>query len=196
MAPRWKSYAYDGKNLSEFGGVVVVSLNHRLNILGTLDLSAYGPEYENSRHTGMADLVAALQWVHENIENFGGDPGNVTIFGQSGGGSKVVRLMHMPAAKGLFHKVIAESGGGLTYRDTDPAASIKAQQAVAAATLKNLSLDGSQIDKLKKVPYQDLLAAGTAALQSAARNVGRRSLALGRHRRRQVRDARVLRLGR
>jgi para-nitrobenzyl esterase len=168
-----ESYAYDGKNLSEFGGVVAVSLNHRLNILGTLDLSAYGPAYANSRQTGMADLVAALQWIHENIEVFGGDPGNVTIFGQSGGGSKVVRLMHMPAAKGLFHKVVAQSGGGLNYRDTDVAASIKAQQMVAAATLKNLGLDGKQIDQLKKIPYQQLLAAGNAAVRSVAEEGGR-----------------------
>jgi para-nitrobenzyl esterase len=167
-----ESYAYDGKNLSEYGGVVSVSLNHRLNILGTLDLSAYGPEYANSRQTGMADIVAALQWIHENIEAFGGDPGNVTIFGQSGGGSKVVRLMHMPAAKGLFHKVVAQSGGGLT-RDTDPAAAIKTQQMVAAALLKNLNLSGSQIGELKKMPYQQLLAAGNAAVRSVAQEGGR-----------------------
>jgi para-nitrobenzyl esterase len=170
-----EAYAYDGKNLSEFGGVVVVSLNHRLNILGTLDLSAYGPEYANSRQTGMADLVAALQWIHENIAVFGGDPGNVTIFGQSGGGSKVVRLMHMPAAKGLFHKVVAQSGGGLTYRDTDPAMSVKNQQMIAAATLKNLGLSGTQIDQVKKIPYQQLLAAGTAALRSVAEETGRQN---------------------
>ncbi len=171
-----ESYAYDGKNLSEFGGVVTVSLNHRLNILGTLDLSAYGPEYANSRQTGMADLVAALQWIHENIETFGGDPGNVTIFGQSGGGSKVVRLMHMPAAKGLFHKVVAQSGGGLNYRTTDPAASIKAQQAVAAATLQNLNISAGQIDQIKKTPYQQLLAAGIAAQRSVAKELGRQSM--------------------
>jgi para-nitrobenzyl esterase len=146
---------------------VAVSINHRLNILGTLDLSAYGPEYANSRQTGMADIVASLQWVHDNIEVFGGDPGNVMIFGQSGGGGKVVRLMHMPAAKGLFHKVSAQSGSA-NYRNADPAASIRTQQALAAATLKNLSLTGSQIDKLKTVPYLELLAAGTAA----ARDLG------------------------
>ena len=145
-----ESYAYDGKTLSEFGDVVAVSVNHRLNIIGTLDLSAYGPEYANSRYTGMADLVAALQWVRDNIETFGGDPGNVTIFGQSGGGGKVTRLMHMPAAKGLFHKAISESGGSLNYRDTDPAKSIEHQQAIAAATLKNLNLDGSRIDELRR----------------------------------------------
>jgi para-nitrobenzyl esterase len=167
-----ESYAYDGKNLSEFGDVVVVSVNHRLNLIGTLDLSAYGSQYENSRYTGMADLVAALQWVQDNIAEFGGDPGNVTIFGQSGGGSKVTRLMHMPAAKGLFHKGIAQSGGGLNYRTVEPATAIKRQQAVAAATLKQLGLDGSQIDKLKKVPYKDLIIAGTAGAREVAQASG------------------------
>src|SRR6185437_5625963 len=116
-----ESYAYDGRSLSEYGDVVVVSVNHRLNILGTLDLSAYGAQYANSRYAGTADLVTALQWVQENIEAFGGDPANVMIFGQSGGGGKVVRMMHMPAAKGLFHKVSAQSGGNNTYRTTDVA---------------------------------------------------------------------------
>ncbi|HVW10870.1 MAG TPA: carboxylesterase family protein, partial [Bryobacteraceae bacterium] len=166
-----EGYAYDGRSLSEFGDVVVVSVNHRLNIIGTLDLSAYGPEYANSRQTGMADLVSSLQWVHDNIEAFGGDPNNVMIFGQSGGGGKVVRLMHMPAAKGLFHRVSAQSGSA-SYRGTDPAASIKGQQALAAQLLKNLNLTGSQIDKLKAVPYLELLAAGTAAGQTVAREQG------------------------
>jgi para-nitrobenzyl esterase len=167
-----ESYAYDGKNLSEFGDVVVVSLNHRLNIIGTLDLSAYGAHYENSRYTGMADLVAALQWVQQNIAQFGGDPGNVTIFGQSGGGSKVTRLMHMPVAKGLFHKGIAQSGGGLNYRTVEPATAIKRQEAIAAATLKQLGLGDSDIDKLKKVPYKDLIVAGTAAARELAAGGG------------------------
>jgi para-nitrobenzyl esterase len=168
-----ESYAYDGKTLSEFGDVVAVSVNHRLNIIGTLDLSASGAEYANSRNTGMADLVAALEWVRENIEAFGGDPGNVTIFGQSGGGGKVTRLMHMPSAKGLFHKVICESGSTVNYRDTDPAKIIQSQQSVAAETLKSLGLDGNQIDKLKKVPYRDLLAAGNTANQTVAKQLGR-----------------------
>ena len=167
-----ESYAYDGKNLSEFGDVVVVSVNHRLNIIGTLDLSAYAAQYENSRYTGMADLVAALQWVQDNIAQFGGDPGNVTIFGQSGGGSKVTRLMHMPVAKGLFHKGIAQSGGALNYRTVEPATAIKRQQAIAAGTLKQLGLDGSQIEKLTKVPYKDLIIAGTAATRELAQAGG------------------------
>src|SRR3954454_3472716 len=171
-----ESYAYECRSLSEFGDVVVVSLNHRLNILGTLDLSAYGSQYANSRYTGTADLVMALEWVQQNIEAFGGDPKNVMIFGQSGGGGKVVSMMHAPAAKGLFHRVAAQSGGNNTYRTTDPAASIKAQQTIAAHTLKNLNLTADQIDKLKTVPYSALITAGTAALRSAAQEVGRPAL--------------------
>jgi para-nitrobenzyl esterase len=171
-----ESYAYDGKNLSEYGNVVVVSLNHRLNILGTLDLSAYGAEYAQSRYTGTADIVAALEWVQKNIAQFGGDPGNVTLFGQSGGGSKGARMLHTPAAKGLFNKVVTQSGGGELYADANPAALIKTQQAIAAQTLANLSLTGNDIDKLKVVPYQQLLAAGQAALRSVAQAEGVRAL--------------------
>jgi para-nitrobenzyl esterase len=171
-----ESYAYDGKNLSEFGDVVVVSLNHRLNIIGTLDLSAYGPEYAQSRYTGTADLIAALQWVQKNISQFGGDPGNVTLFGQSGGGSKGARMLHTPSAKGLFHKVITQSGGGEVLADSDPAALIKTQQAIAAATLANLNLTGNDIARLKTIPYQELLAAGQAALKTVAQANGVRTL--------------------
>jgi para-nitrobenzyl esterase len=135
-----EAHAYDGKNLSEFGDVVVVGLNHRLNIIGTLDLSAYGSEYPQSRYTGTVDRLSALQWIHDNIENFGGDPGSVTIFGQSGGGGKVARMLHTPSAKGLFHKIICESGGGEVFTDSDPAKSIKTQQMIAAATLDAKSL--------------------------------------------------------
>lgn len=101
--------SYDGENLSKLGDVVVVSINHRLNIFGYLDLSAYGTQYASSGNVGMLDIVAALQWVRNNIQNFGGDPGNVTIFGQSGGGTKVITLMAMPAANGLFHRAVSQS---------------------------------------------------------------------------------------
>ena len=171
-----EAYAYDGKNLSEYGDVVVVSMNHRLNIIGTLDLSAYGPDYAQSRYTGTADLVSCLQWIHDNITNFGGDPDNVTLFGQSGGGGKAARMMHTPVAKGLFHKVICESGGGEVLTDTEPASNIKTAQMIAAATLANLNLTRDQIDKLKAVPYPQLLAAGEAALKSVAQQVGVRTL--------------------
>ena len=111
---------YDGDNLARNEDVVCVTLNHRLNVLGFLDVSDYGPQYENSVNAGMADIVAALQWVHDNIASFGGDPDNVTIFGQSGGGGKVSALEQIPAAKGLFHKAIVMSGSipdddGLVY---------------------------------------------------------------------------------
>lgn len=170
-----ESYAYTGRNLSEFGDVVVVSMNHRLNVIGCLDLSAYGPEYADSRYTGAADMVAALQWVHDNIETFGGDPGNVTIFGQSAGGAEVTRMLHTPAARGLFHRVVAESGSE-NYEATDPAEMVRVQQIIAAATLENLGLRGDQIDKLKAISYPQLLAAGEAALKTVARKLGRGGL--------------------
>jgi len=172
-----EAYAYTGKNLSEYGDVVVVSMNHRLNVIGALDLSAYGSEYANSRYTGTADMVAALQWVHDNIETFGGDPHNVTIFGQSAGGSEVVRMLHTPAVKGLFHRAIAQSGGGENYAATNPAEMTHVQQMIAAATLENLNLSGDQIDKLKAVPYPKLLAAGDAALTGVAHKFGRQRFA-------------------
>jgi para-nitrobenzyl esterase len=167
-----EGYAYDGRNLSEYGDVVVVSLNHRLNIIGTLDLSAYGPQYAQSRYTGTIDLVAALEWIRDNIAGFGGDPGSVTLFGQSGGGSKAARMLHTPAAKGLFHKVICESGGGEVLTEQDAEKNIKTAQAIAAATLTNLNLTGDQIDKLKTIPYPELLAAGNAALKTVAQQTG------------------------
>ncbi len=110
--------------------------------------------------------------MQENIASFGGDPGKVMIFGQSGGGGKVVRLMHMPEAKGLFHSVSAQSGGNNNYRGSDVAAAIKAQQTIAAHVLKQLNLTSSDIDKLKTVPYTTLINAGTAALRSAAQELG------------------------
>lgn len=149
--------AYDGRNLSEFGDVVVVSLNHRLNILGFLDLSEYGEEYQNSANAGMEDIVAALQWIKDNIENFGGDPDNITLFGQSAGGGKILTLMRMPEAEGLFDKAIIQSGGG-NYISKEHA------QEIAGCVLENLGLNGDQIDELKTVPYSDLIKAGQAAL--------------------------------
>lgn len=152
-----ESYAYEGKNLSEYGDVVIVTLNHRLNALGYLDLSAYGDEYKNSVNLGVADLVAALQWVQDNIESFGGDPDNVTIFGQSGGGRKVMSVLHCPDAEGLVDKAIIESSN-MTFNTRENS------QAVAAQTLANLGLDETQVEELKTVPVDDLIAAATEAL--------------------------------
>ena len=150
--------SYDGENLSRTGDVVVVSINHRLNVLGFLDLSAVDEKYAQSANVGMMDVVAALEWVHENIANFGGDPGNVTIFGQSGGGGKVATLMYTPSAKGLFHKAIMQSGVAGQFRTKEDA------QKIGLALLDELGLKKSEADKLKDVPHAELLAAGNRAI--------------------------------
>ncbi|MBQ9411815.1 MAG: carboxylesterase/lipase family protein [Oscillospiraceae bacterium] len=102
--------AYEGENMSRLGDTVVVSVNHRLNILGYFDLSDYGPEYANSGNAGGDDIIAALRWVRENIAVFGGDPERVTVFGQSGGGTKVTALLQSPAADGLYNRGVVMSG--------------------------------------------------------------------------------------
>ena len=153
---------YDGTNLARDHGVVVVSLNHRLNVLGFLDLSAYGAKYAHSGNLGMMDIVKALEWVRDNIDRFGGDPANVTIFGQSGGGGKVSTLMAMPSAKGLFSKAIVESGS-ITNLLTP-----KYSRRVGAATVANLGLTPARIDDIATVPYDRLLAAYDAALKQVS----------------------------
>jgi len=150
--------SYDGTNLARDHGVVVVSLNHRLNVLGFLDLSAFGGKYAHSGNLGMMDIVKALEWVRDNISAFGGDPSNVTIFGQSGGGGKVSTLMAMPSAKGLFHKAIVESGS--ITRLMDP----KYSRRIGAATVEALGLNPSHIDRIAEVPYAELLAAKREAM--------------------------------
>ncbi len=142
--------AYDGEALSKYGDVVVITLNHRLNILGYLDLSPFGEKYWNSGNVGNADMVAALQWIHDNIANFGGDPDNVTLFGQSGGGMKVWTLMQTPAADGLFHKGVVESGcidGVLDLSKADGTA-------IVTALMKELGFDN--VEQLETVPYYEL----------------------------------------
>ncbi|HEX5418476.1 MAG TPA: carboxylesterase family protein [Gammaproteobacteria bacterium] len=105
------SFRYDGTNLAAYQNVVLVTTNHRLNIFGYLNLAGLGnDDYADAANVGVLDMVQSLQWVRDNIAKFGGDPDNVTIFGQSGGGAKVTTLMAVPAAHGLFEKVIAESG--------------------------------------------------------------------------------------
>ncbi len=155
--------SYYGENLSRRGDVVVVSLNHRLGVLGYLDLSqAGGANYANSANVGMLDIVAALEWVRNNIANFGGDPGNVMIFGQSGGGGKVNALMAMPAAKGLFHKAAVESGSLMNAAKPEDSAKL------GAAVLQQLGLGASQIDQIQTVPVDRLIGAGRAAVASLA----------------------------
>ena len=154
--------SYDGTNLARDHGVVVVTLNHRLNVLGFLDLSAFGARYAQSGNVGMLDIVKALEWVRDNIARFGGDPSNVTIFGQSGGGGKVSTLMAMPSAKGLFNKAIVESGS-ITDLMTP-----KYSRRVGAATVQNLDLKPAQIDRLSEVPYEQLLEAYHKAMEQVS----------------------------
>jgi para-nitrobenzyl esterase len=153
--------AYYGESTARHGDVVLVSLNHRLNVFGYLNLSRYGEEYASSANVGMLDLVAGLEWVRDNISNFGGDPDNVMIFGQSGGGSKVSTLMAMPAAKGIFHKAAIESGSSL--RQSTPEYSGK----LAAALFDVLGFSPSQVSKLRDVPFEKLAQAQQEALLKA-----------------------------
>ena len=151
--------SYDGTNLARDHGVVVVSLNHRLNTLGFLDLSAFGGKYEHTGNLGMLDIVKALEWVRDNISAFGGDPSNVTIFSQSGGGGKVSTLMAMPSAKGLFHKAIVQSGSITNLMDP------KYSRRIGAATVEALGINPSHIDDIASVPYSDLLNAYEKAVE-------------------------------
>ncbi len=145
--------SYDGTNLARDHGVVVVTLNHRLNVLGFLDLSGFGAKYAHSGNVGMTDIVKALEWVRDNIEGFGGDPANVTVFGQSGGGGKVCTLLAMPLAQGLFGKAIVESG---SITEAQPQ---KWSRRIGAATVRELGINPARIDEISRIPYETLLAA-------------------------------------
>jgi para-nitrobenzyl esterase len=146
---------YDGSSLARRNDIVVVSVNHRLNIFGHLDLSGTGDErFAASGNAGVLDLVAALAWVREHVARFGGDPGNVTIFGQSGGGGKVSALLAMPSAKGLFHKAIIQSGASVRFAERERTTRL------ADAVLKQLELGPhpgrGQLDALQALPIARL----------------------------------------
>ena len=141
--------------------VVVVSVNHRLNILGFLDLSAVSPKYKESGNVGMLDVVQALEWVRDNIARFGGDPSNVTIFGESGGGGKVGTLMCMPKARGLFHKAIIMSGTILNVNTREMT------QQLGKAVLRELGISEQEVDRIKDIPYQQLYDAGQRAMAAS-----------------------------
>lgn len=157
--------AYDGFNMCMEGDVVVVSINHRLNILGYLDLSPFGEKYKNSGNAGHADMVAALQWVHDNIAHFGGDPENVTIFGQSGGGMKVADLMQIPAADGLFHKGLIMSGVG---DETMLPSCVGSGEKIVEAMLAELGLSAADVEKLETLPYPELVKAYSKVMPAVA----------------------------
>lgn len=150
----------DGEALARRGDVVVVTVNHRLNVFGYLHLGDIGGEkYAASGNAGMLDLVAGLEWVRDNAEAFGGDPRNVMIFGESGGGAKVCTLLAMPAARGLFHRAAVQSGAWLRGIEREDA------NRTAKALLDELGITPQRIDDLQNVPVEKLLAAHTGAMQ-------------------------------
>jgi len=151
--------SHHGAQMARHHDVVQISVNHRLNALGFLDLSEVGGEaYAESGNVGMTDLVAALRWVRDNIANFGGDPDKVMIYGQSGGGSKVTTLMGMPSAAGLFHCASVQSGGGGNPPGSEQARTLTAQ------LMTELGLKPNDIDGLKKTDWAALNRAGNAAI--------------------------------
>lgn len=142
--------AYEGENMCRTGQVVVVSINHRLNVLGYCDLSDFGEEYQNSGNAGTEDIIAALKWIRENIAKFGGDPINVTLIGQSGGGAKITTLLQTPAADGLYAKGINMSG---VVDELLPDCE-GSGKALVQAMLKELQLNG--VKELETVSYDRL----------------------------------------
>jgi para-nitrobenzyl esterase len=154
---------YDGAQLARFGDVVVVTVNHRLASFGYTHLADLGapPEFAYAGVTGIMDLTASLEWVRDNIENFGGNPGNVMIFGQSGGGAKTSAMLATPAARGLFHRAAVQSGSLLKFVPRD-----RATQS-AEALLKQLGIPKSRIADLQKVSWQQLLEAQVAVIAAA-----------------------------
>ena len=158
---------YHGENLARFGDVVFCSINHRLGPLGFANFAGVaGEKYVASGNVGMLDIVFALEWVRDNISNFGGDPNNVTIMGQSGGGAKVCTLIGMPSAKGLFHKAVALSGSLLK------AAEKIDSEKLGAYILKEANLSASEIDKLQDLPWKDFLTIANNANRKLREEAG------------------------
>ena len=164
-------YAYDGEELSKAQDVVVVTLNHRLNVLGHLDLSEYGEAYAHSGNVGMADIVEAMRWVKTNIRAFGGDPENVTVFGQSGGGGKVTTLLQMASADGLYQRAVIQSG----VMDPGRAENVRRKnRRVAQLLFEELGLDADRIAELEEMPYFQLAAAAARASEKVQEETGER----------------------
>jgi len=164
---------YNGENLARFGNVVFCSINHRLGPLGYCNLAGVGGEqYAASGNVGMMDIVAALEWVRDNIANFGGDPGNVTIMGQSGGGAKVCTLTAMPSAKGLFHKAVVLSGATVQSGDKEYSAKL------GEYVLREAKLKPSEIAKLHEMPWKEYYAIATRAQQTLTKEMAGKATGL------------------
>lgn len=157
---------YNGANLAKNRDVVLVGVNHRLGTFGHLNLSEYGGEYKYSGNIGVDDIVKALEWIHDNISAFGGDPNNVTIFGESGGGAKVITMMTTGKAKGLFNKGIIESGAtetmGVSFSSLEPSL------AVGRKTLEKLKITSDNIEDIQNVSAGDIQRAASEASQEVA----------------------------
>lgn len=154
---------YNGENISRKGDIVFVSVNHRLGPMGFSNLASVGGEpFSASGNVGVLDLVAALEWVHANIENFGGDPGNVTIMGQSGGGSKVRTVTGMPKAQGLFHKAVVLSGyiHLWAYKESS--------EKIGEYILKEAGLKAGEVDKLQQIPWKEYYTLASHAAEKYA----------------------------
>lgn len=157
-------YAYEGWEMANTYDVVLVTVNHRLNVLGFFDLEDYGSQFKNSANAGIADLVAALKWVKENIAAFGGDSDNVMIYGQSGGGGKVTTLLQTPAADGLYNKAAIQSGvmsGGPRNPNS---------KEIVALSLKLLGITKENIEDIVTVDFETLCAAVRQAYETFGLN--------------------------
>lgn len=161
---------YNGSTQAREQNVVVVGVNHRLNVFGHLDLSSYGEKYQYSANVGIMDIQMALEWIRDNIAVFGGDPDNVTIFGQSGGGAKVLSMMTTPYAKDLFHKGIVQSGAteimGVSFSGKE------ISQRVGELTLQNLGITPENVEAIQSVSLDDLLSASDQAREQAGAEFG------------------------
>lgn len=162
---------YMGENLARKGDIVFVSINHRLGPIGFSDLSGVGGDrYKDSGNVGALDMVAALEWVKENISNFGGDPDHVTIMGQSGGGAKVCTLAAMPAAQGLVHRAVPLSGSTTQAQDQERS------RKLGEYILKEAGLQASEIDKLQEMPWKDYILLANRANQKFSEEQGAGSI--------------------
>jgi para-nitrobenzyl esterase len=165
---------YNGENLARSGDVVFVSINHRLGPLGYCNLAGVGGEkYAASGNVGQLDIVAALEWVRDNIASFGGDPGNVTIMGQSGGGAKVCVLSAMPSAKGLFHKAVVLSGASVRAGDKAMA------EKLGSYVLAEAGLQAGEIEKLQQLPWKQYYEIATKAQRKLAQELAAAGTAPG-----------------
>lgn len=156
------SQLYDGTNLALRGDVVTVTLNHRLNLLGFTHLGGFDEDFASSGTVGMQDIVHALKWVRDNIENFGGDPDRVMIFGESGGGRKVATLLAMPEAKGLFHAAVIESGATLRLPTEEQA------HGLGERLLQELDIEPANVRQIQQLPLANLMSAYFAVSATAA----------------------------